>query len=268
MKGEKETLLGFDAREWYREFDRCWDQKRRETYLLKQDGGKVISTDTSVWPSVFDIGDSRLGYLPEEDVNLLDPPRPTHAVQDMWDHLSDLQRRLVKLEKDKRNPCRVVVISLITSPANDQELESWHSVAPSTQTRFPARCTWTVLKGIGRPDLWKHVPSAHESGWLGRIFWKKLPRFGPDDIAPSVRSAEWEFLGYDVSDGFLLSGLSNCGYKADEVEQLKRDFGRHLNQYHLFDDLEAARRFRDIRSDQVREHAPFFVYGIQSVGVY
>ena len=71
----------------------------------------------------------------------------------------------------------------------------------------------------------------------------------------------------EVSDGFLLSGLSNCGYQ-EEVEDLKNKFARHLNRYHLFEDLGAARRFRDIRSDQVSEHAPFFVYRIRSVGVY
>ncbi len=103
-------------------------------------------------------------------------------------------------------------------------------------------------------------------GFDAREWYRKVHRNAPGAISPLMCPPEWELLGYDVSDGFLLSGLSNCGYREDESEELKRKFGGNLNQYHLFGDLEAAREFREIRNEQVPEHAPFFVYGLWSVG--
>ena len=34
-----------------------------------------------------------------------------------------------------------------------------------------------------------------------------------------TRSVSWQFLGFDVSDSGLLSGLSNCGYDASEISE-------------------------------------------------
>jgi hypothetical protein len=47
-------LIGFDAREMWQEFHIAWSQERKENFLLRQDIKKPLSTDTMVWPSVFD----------------------------------------------------------------------------------------------------------------------------------------------------------------------------------------------------------------------
>jgi hypothetical protein len=49
------------------------------------------------------------------------------------------------------------------------------------------------------------------------------------------------------------------------VPDLHAEFGPHLNRHHLFDDVEHATRFARLRSGQVVEHAPFFVYRIWSI---
>ena len=36
-------------------------------------------------------------------------------------------------------------------------------------------------------------------------------------------------MGYDVADGHLTSGLSNCGYKEGEVASLKQNFSRYVD---------------------------------------
>ncbi len=84
------------------------------------------------------------------------------------------------------------------------------------------------------------------------------------NIIPSLRDPAWAFLGYDVCDKWLLSGLSNCGYGTNEAEiQLLRDtYASDLNEHHLFDSIELATEFRRLSDERVQEHAPFFVFGI------
>ncbi|KAB2892720.1 MAG: hypothetical protein F9K28_11280 [Bacteroidetes bacterium] len=83
-----------------------------------------------------------------------------------------------------------------------------------------------------------------------------------DHVIPSGLEKNWMFLGYDVSDKYLLSGLTNCGYKPEEISLLKNKWKNHLNKYHLFDDPESATQFTNIANQRVPEHAPFNVYGL------
>jgi hypothetical protein len=75
-------------------------------------------------------------------------------------------------------------------------------------------------------------------------------------------SEHWALLGYDVSDHSLLSGLSNCGYWEDEKSEYTQRWGKHLNHYHLFSEVEPAVEFKEVSDRRVPEHAPFFVYGL------
>ncbi len=86
------------------------------------------------------------------------------------------------------------------------------------------------------------------------------PHLGP--TLPPERDPAWQFLGFDVADGSLVSGLTNCGYSPAEAQRLRRRWATHLNESHLFGDLEPAFRFRDSANRRVPEHAPFFVYGL------
>jgi hypothetical protein len=81
-------------------------------------------------------------------------------------------------------------------------------------------------------------------------------------IIPSLRDPAWAFLGYDVSDKWLLSGLSDCGTTETEMQMLHNTYASHLNEHHLFDQIKPAVDFMHVSDERVQAHAPFFVYGI------
>lgn len=84
---------------------------------------------------------------------------------------------------------------------------------------------------------------------------------------PSMIGASWTLLGYDVSDRWLLSGLSNCGFlpEMEDVQSLRDTWANKLNERHLFDVLDYAIEFRELSNKRVAEHAPFFIFGIWSL---
>jgi hypothetical protein len=92
-------------------------------------------------------------------------------------------------------------------------------------------------------------------------------RLGPYLAHPSPKRCDprWELVGFDVGDGSLVSGLSNCGYLPEEVQYLRAEWGPRLNGSHLFEDLKHAFQFREIADKRVSSHAPFFVYGLYLV---
>ena len=140
-----------------------------------------------------------------------------------------------------------------------------------------------VLMRSGIPDLWDNLDELKQSisSWAGDgkgftliaigmvidLSDAEVTAFAKDMLDPTEPASpeeSWRFLGYDVSDGALLSGLSNCGFVEglDDVVLLRSTLGPRLNEYGLFDLLEHAIKFRDFSNIRVPEHAPFFVYGI------
>lgn len=73
---------------------------------------------------------------------------------------------------------------------------------------------------------------------------------------------EWVFLGFDIADAGLTSGLSNCAFVGDEKQKLVEQFAASLNEYGLFTDRGLANNFVEVSNARVNEHAPFFVFGI------
>lgn len=82
----------------------------------------------------------------------------------------------------------------------------------------------------------------------------------PSTIDPTARA-----LGWDVADNGLTSGLSNCGYRDDEVEGLRRRFAASLADNGLFTELAAAEAFRALADARVPEHAPFLVHRLYAL---
>ena len=140
---------------------------------------------------------------------------------------------------------------------------------------------------IGANSLWEdleHLEDFHSKQkrlvkpyWIILITWlsenpeayKSKSEFNApyfDPVKPAEKHDSWELLGYDISDMWLLSGLMNCGYtSSDDIQLLRKKWPKHLNEYHLFEDVETAKEFRDITDKRVKEHAPFSVYGIYLV---
>jgi hypothetical protein len=76
---------------------------------------------------------------------------------------------------------------------------------------------------------------------------------------------EVDFLGYDIADASLTSGLSNTAYTEEERARLAPVWAPRLNRFHLFDEAEHALEFKAVSDARVPEHAPFFVYGIYRI---
>lgn len=72
----------------------------------------------------------------------------------------------------------------------------------------------------------------------------------------------WLFLGYDVADRDMISGLSNCGYDPNEKNLLQKTWSARLNEYGLLITLEDAVEFQKVSENRVPEHKPFYVYAL------
>lgn len=89
--------------------------------------------------------------------------------------------------------------------------------------------------------------------------------YGPHagETRPSAPDDACTFLGYDVADGSLCGGLTNCGLQdKDFAETSRKKWIRSLNRYHLFDSQGAADGFRAFSDERIPKHAPFLVYGV------
>ena len=135
----------------------------------------------------------------------------------------------------------------------------------------PNACLWEDLPAMERHLLasWAE-PQPHAViavSWHSENAFSDAGQFGPylGCTNPAARPPDWRFLGYDVSDGSLLSGLSNCGYSNDETGSLRARWRGRLNAWHLFNDVTDAFSFRGLANDRVPEHAPFFVFGIHLI---
>lgn len=88
---------------------------------------------------------------------------------------------------------------------------------------------------------------------------------------PNSVDLGWTFLGYDVADRFLTSGLCNGVHVGDQdYGELRTRFEPSINSHHLFGSLPAARQFAAVsgmRRKLLAEglfygHLPMYVYGV------
>ena len=154
----EQRVLGYDARETKFTGTVAWLEQRRHEYLLRPEVITPLSTDTTVWPSVFSERYERDPRPPSK----LEPPPWTGPIQNLWDDLTRLTAVLDAAWGKDWQPCRLIAVTLLYGRYDQEERERWDQ----------------RLVGITPPAI----------------------------------SENWEFLGYDVSDEWLLSGLSNCGY--------------------------------------------------------
>ncbi|HWB86858.1 MAG TPA: hypothetical protein VG675_22120 [Bryobacteraceae bacterium] len=84
----------------------------------------------------------------------------------------------------------------------------------------------------------------------------------PKDLGSTLAS---EYLGYDVADRFLISGLSNCKLSEQEMATLRKDWSGALNNWGLFNDVQEAKAFRLLCNHLVPEHAPFEAYRLRQI---
>lgn len=215
--GASHLVIGFDARENWRPFSESWPEDRKNSFLLRVQCEKPLSTDSLVWPSIFQ--GSEQGYFPKNP-KLLDRPDFTGQVAGLWEDFVELKSFVASTAPSM--PHRLIAITLVIGVLGDDEVESWHR------------------RGCDEGER----------------------NFG---VQPKVPDPSWKWLGYDVSDGFLLSGLSNCGYSSSEIIEFRKQFGSDLNGNHLFSHINRADEFRKKCDSRIAEHAPFYLYGIWEV---
>ncbi len=207
-----EQIVGFDAREMWQDFSNSflWPASRRESMLIRQDIVKPLSTQTYVWPSVFDIltqidnGEPRL----YQDSRLKKPG--WIGTLNLWENLQVLEDHLTAGWGHNWEPCWLIAITVLPKTFSTEEQTYWHTQLVPT------------------------VPTI------------------PDD--------NWPFLGFDLSDGYLLSGLMGCGHSEADKALIP-----YLNDYHLFTDLNQALKFREDINAEDAGHAPFFVFGLRLI---
>jgi hypothetical protein len=198
--GKDQNLpLGFDAREMWLNFRSEWDDVRKREYLLRDDATRVLSTDSKVWPSIFQLERSldRTEELPE--------------YRHVSESLAELRRVAGGIMRKSNRPYSIIAIALMTETCSETEIAEWR---------------------------------------------KEYPEPEPLDV-----KSQWSFLGYDISDRFFLSGLSNCGYGQDRPA-LQREWAPCINEHHLVSEIDSANKFKIMTDERVKEHAPFYVFGI------
>jgi hypothetical protein len=183
-------LVGAEVRVDPEAPDPCWDDARRESYLLRRDVGRPLSIDRTVWPSC----------------PMADGQRSPDALP--WVSIEEVRQRAVEARTTHQLRVVTIVLGLVIENANDEAL--------------------AASQGIENQMI----------------------------VEPG-----WQLLGFDIADG-ALSGLSNCGYKADEATGLRDAWAGRLNGHGLFDEVHDALAFRTVTEARVREHAPFAVYAM------
>lgn len=206
-----------------------WSERRKKEYLIDRNVKRVLSTDESVWPSIFEQRisqqimeiepEKRKEMFPTVDFNQTGPFAPEWIGRNapFWENLSDLLQNVTLI-----NPSEEIWIIAGTIFVDDE------------------------TKANSRPD------------WPPYL----------DVTEPLERKPSWPLLGYDVSDEFRLSGLSRCGYEESDFAQYPREYwSTKINENHLFTDFDTAFEFLKFTNERVAEHAPFFVYGLYKISM-
>jgi hypothetical protein len=94
----EEYLIGFDTREMWLDVNDLWPQDRRGDFLVIDDIDKPLSTDTLVWPSVFDIDDQ------------LEVPS-WRGTQNLWEDLQRMEDCLNQGWGSMWRPCQIIGIT-------------------------------------------------------------------------------------------------------------------------------------------------------------
>jgi len=109
-----DLLLGFDAREMRLDVAEYWPEERKRSYLLRRDIVKPLSTDTSVWRSVFDVNQT------------LQRPPWIGPTGELWENLQALENYLSTAWSNRREPYWLIAITLAADIPGDEERAYWN----------------------------------------------------------------------------------------------------------------------------------------------
>jgi hypothetical protein len=153
-------LLGFDAREMWQEFHIIWSQERIENFLLRHDIKKPLSTDTMVWPSVFD------------EVGELAPPYNWRGrLWDDWHKMEDfIEARWISAPR----PFWIIGITLISGDFSNQQEAMGYPTLPALNPPAGSEA-WTLLgydvsdhsllSGLSNCGYWEEEKPGYKQRW-------------------------------------------------------------------------------------------------------
>src|SRR5947209_10085650 len=109
-----DLLLGFDAREMRLDFSQDWSEERKRSFLLRRDIVKPLSTDTTVWQSVFDVDQT------------LQRPQWIGPTGQLWENLPALEQYVSTAWSKRGEPYWVIAITLSADIASDEDRAYWN----------------------------------------------------------------------------------------------------------------------------------------------
>ncbi|MBI5075261.1 MAG: hypothetical protein HZB62_08890 [Nitrospirae bacterium] len=222
-------MIGFDARRMNLRPKERWIYLRKEEYLIDRNVKQVLSTDDMVWPSLFE------QMLPQQFLDM---------------GLEKLREMYPTMDFPQPGPFTPEWIG-----QNAPFWENLNDLRQHVALANPTEEIWIIAGSMFVDD---------ETKANSRPDWPPYINM----TEPADRDPSWPLLGYDVSDEFHLSGLSNCGYKETDFAEYSRQYwSDKINENHLFSDLKTAFEFTVFSNNRVPEHAPFFVYGLYRIEI-
>lgn len=156
-------LLGYDAREGWSRLEDSWDKDRRDRFLLRQDAEKVLSVDSDVWPSVFDV-------VPE-----LTRPDWTGYVQFLWDDLGALTGAIGSAAPLGSRQISWIAVELVSPTTSGTMLAVWQDrvrvIVPPRLEELPR-----TLAGYDVADyfLLSSLTNCESPRWADPLEWSPL----------------------------------------------------------------------------------------------
>lgn len=240
----RKTILGFDAREMWRSESEVWTVHPKESFLLRPSVPKALSVDPGIWAPVLTREVAiRNGYV--------------GFYQELWGDLEAL--RVALRAAHGRRPLWTVAVVLRADACSGEEQRRWSELLMGVGAESCAISPAEI--GVAKVVRDARARGDEEKAG-GREAEDALPLAMPFEVL-----SDWFFLGFDVADMWLQSGLSNCGFlpEQEDVAGLKGAWAPKLNDFHLLQALGEAVEFKELSNRRAEEHAPFFVFELWRV---
>ncbi|OEU47477.1 MAG: hypothetical protein BA861_10570 [Desulfobacterales bacterium S3730MH5] len=94
-----EKIIGFDARKMWIDFNVIWNTERRSTFLIREDISQIFSTDSLVWPSVFNVYphlETQIDWSQTRQLSGPELPEWIGPNSPLWENLQNLKIILIK----------------------------------------------------------------------------------------------------------------------------------------------------------------------------
>jgi hypothetical protein len=134
-----EQIIGYDAREWWLEFDQTWTEERKQMFLFRLDVQKPLSVDSRVWHSIVDPQKAdilgRIGFATT------------------WEDLEDCRRAIPQVFEGKpMRPYKLISIIRVAQPGDLSDGVDWSSWVRLANPHTRAS-SWRLL-GYDVADKW------------------------------------------------------------------------------------------------------------------